>query len=320
MYNSSIKSFLAMDKLFWKNKNKEDLPGEIWVDAYGFDGIYEVSNKGRIRSLDRLINHPNGERMMKGRVLSQAKVIHKYSGSFSLCVYLANGDSTYSKKTMAALILNSFKKPDKHNDCTHHINGISHDNRLENLTFEDLHTKRKIEFDIDLRDGSKNTKHWKEQGFPMKKHKTEMLKMRKQVKTHSKRFEKRNKKPVTVFIAKDKSIGTYSCLRNASDQLGIKEYTLRNALLKPNKYQYIQVKEGIYNIEDFKPKPKKKENNIYFGNDKYGFMQFAEKFNIPFTTLYYKFRTLNEADFIKWVGEKTFNTVKIAEISIEKGT
>lgn len=309
-----------MDKLFWKNKNKKDLPGEVWVDAYGFDGIYEVSNKGRIRSIDRLINAPQGERMLKGRILSQCKVTHKYSGSFSLYVRLANGNATYSNKTMAALILNSFKKPDKYNDSTHHINGISHDNRLENLTFEDLHTKRKIEYDDDLRDGKRNTRHWKEQGFATKKNRQEMLEMKKHVKSHAKRFEKRNKKPVTVFIAKNKFIGTYSCLRNASEQLGIKEYTLRNALLKPNKYQYIQVKEGIYNIEDFKPKPKKKENKIYFGNEKYGFMQFAEKYNIPFTTLYYKFRTLNEADFKKWVGEKTFNTVKLAEISIEKGT
>ena len=108
-------------------------------------------------------------------------------------------------------------------------------------------------------------------------------------------------------------------MRNASEQLGIKEYTLRNALRKPNKYQYIQIKEGIFNIEDFKPKSKKKENKIYFGNEKYGFMQFAEKYNIPVTTLYYKFRTLNEIDFKKWVGEKTFNTVKLAKISIEKG-
>jgi hypothetical protein len=304
--------------LFWKNKNKEDLPNEIWVDAYGFDGIYEVSNKGRIRSLDRLINHPNGERMMKGRVLSQCRVIHKYSGSFSLYVRLANGNATYSNKTLAALVLNSFKKPDKYNDCTHHINGISHDNRLENLGFEDLHTKRRIEFDSDLRDGDKNTKHWKESGLLKQRAKAFDKVRAKRKGNRAKTFEKRNKKPVTVFTTKDNFIGTYTCLRNASEQLGIKEYTLRNALLKPKKYQYIQVKEGIYNIEDFKPKPKKKENKIYFGNDKYGFMQFSEKFNIPSTTLYYKFRTLNETDFIKWVGEKTFNMVKLAEISIEK--
>lgn len=308
-----------MDNLFWKNKNKEDLPNENWVDAYGFDGIYEVSNKGRIRSLDRLIKHTNGERIMKGKILSQCKITHKYSGSFSLYVRLANGDATYSNKTMAALVLNSFKKPDKYNDCTHHINGISHDNRLENLGFEDLHTKRKIEYDSNLRDGGKNTKHWKDSGVLKQRAKTFNQVRAKRKGKRVKTFEKRNKKPVTVYIAKDKFIGTYTCLRNASEQLGIKEYTLRNALRKPNKYQYIQVKEGIFNIEDFKPKSKKKENKIYFGNEKYGFMQFAEKYNIPFTTLYYKFRILNETDFKKWVGEKTFNTVKLAKISIEKG-
>jgi len=101
---------IKMDKLFWKNKNKEDLPSEIWVDAYGFDGIYEVSNKGRIQSIDRLINTSyGGERMLKGRILSQVKIIHKYSGSFSLYVRLANGDGTYSNKTVAALILNLLK-------------------------------------------------------------------------------------------------------------------------------------------------------------------------------------------------------------------
>mgnify|MGYP000851326470 CR=1 FL=1 len=309
-----------MDNLFWKNKNKKDLPGEVWVDAYGFDGIYEVSNKGRIRSLDRLIRHPNGERMMKGRILSQCKVKHKGSCQFSLYVQLANGDGTYSNKTMAAIVLNSFKKPDKYNDCTHHINGISHDNRIENLGFEDLHTKRKIEFDLNLRDGYKNTKHWKDSGYLEQRARDFENVRAKRTGKRVKTFEKRNKKIITVYIAKTKFIGTYTCIRNASEQLGIKEYTLRNALLKPNKYQYIQVKEGIYNIEEFKPKPKKKENKIYFGSDKYGFMQFSEKFKVPFTTLYYKFRTLNETDFKKWVGEKTFNTVKLADISIEKGT
>lgn len=200
------------------------------------------------------------------------------------------------------------------------MNGISHDNRIENLGFEDLHTKRRIEYDSNLRDGSKNTKHLKDSGVLKQKAKTFDKVRAKRTGKRAKTFEKRNKNIITVFIAKTKFIGTYTCIRNASEQLGIKEYTLRNALLKQNKYQYIQVKEGIYNIEDFKPKPKKKENKIYFGNDKYGFMQFSEKFNIPFTTLYYKFRTLNETDFKKWVGEKTFNTVKLADISIEKVT
>ena len=96
--------------MFWQNTNKEDLPGEIWIDAFGFEGIYEVSNKGRIRSLDRIIPAPNGYRRLYGRVLRQCKSIHKYSRTFSWYVRLANGDGTYSNKTMAGIILNSFKK------------------------------------------------------------------------------------------------------------------------------------------------------------------------------------------------------------------
>ena len=28
-----------------------DLPGEIWLDVQGFEGIYKVSNKRRLKSL-----------------------------------------------------------------------------------------------------------------------------------------------------------------------------------------------------------------------------------------------------------------------------
>lgn len=31
---------------------------EIWKDIRGFEGIYQVSNKGRVRSLDRIIHQP----------------------------------------------------------------------------------------------------------------------------------------------------------------------------------------------------------------------------------------------------------------------
>lgn len=43
-----------MDNLFWKNKIvKISISGEVWVDAHGFDGIYEVLTKEEY-SLDRV--------------------------------------------------------------------------------------------------------------------------------------------------------------------------------------------------------------------------------------------------------------------------
>ena len=45
---------------------------EEWKDIVGYEGLYQVSNKGRIRSLSHLArnNVNNGKRMTKGRVLT----------------------------------------------------------------------------------------------------------------------------------------------------------------------------------------------------------------------------------------------------------
>jgi hypothetical protein len=43
---------------------------EIWKDINGFDGLYQVSNKGNVRSVDRLVAHySGGTRFMKSRLL-----------------------------------------------------------------------------------------------------------------------------------------------------------------------------------------------------------------------------------------------------------
>jgi len=237
-----------MEELPYKNKDMVDLPNEKWVAAWGYNGLYDISSEGRIRSIDREIEYSDGRcRRHKGRILSQCKV--KHGNTFSLFVYLANGDKTYSIKTIAALVLNSFKKPDIYNDCTHHLNTISYDNRLKNLAFEDLHTKRRIEYDKGVRDGHNNTRHWAKQGFLNQKTKEEMAEMRLLRPLKNRKYETRNKKIVTVFVPNNNFIGSYTCLKNASEQLDIKEYTLRNSLYHGNKM--IQVKEGIFDIKDF---------------------------------------------------------------------
>ena len=44
---------------------------EIWKDIRGYEGSYQASNLGRIRSLDRLINYKNGKKVFyKGIILT----------------------------------------------------------------------------------------------------------------------------------------------------------------------------------------------------------------------------------------------------------
>lgn len=44
---------------------------EIWKSINGFEGLYEVSNFGNVRSVDRLVNHhKGGKSLRKGKILN----------------------------------------------------------------------------------------------------------------------------------------------------------------------------------------------------------------------------------------------------------
>ena len=53
---------------------------EIWKSVRGFEGYYEVSNLGRVRSVDRVIYDRvrKCDRQMKGRILTQMDNGHGY--------------------------------------------------------------------------------------------------------------------------------------------------------------------------------------------------------------------------------------------------
>jgi hypothetical protein len=44
---------------------------ETWKAIEGYEGAYEVSNLGQVRSLDRVVEGPRGPKKLKGRVLKQ---------------------------------------------------------------------------------------------------------------------------------------------------------------------------------------------------------------------------------------------------------
>lgn len=47
---------------------------ERWLPVVGYEGLYEVSNRGRVRGLHRIVKHPRGgEKRLKGRMLALTK-------------------------------------------------------------------------------------------------------------------------------------------------------------------------------------------------------------------------------------------------------
>ena len=52
---------------------------EEWRDVRGYEGLYQISNKGRIKSLDRYVKHSKkGNRLVKEKVLKPTDNGHGY--------------------------------------------------------------------------------------------------------------------------------------------------------------------------------------------------------------------------------------------------
>lgn len=104
---------------------------EIWKDIDGFDGIYQVSNLGRIKSLERTRNRKNGSTLRtKERILRQSIMKSGY-----LRVGLTDPATSKTMTPLVAhLVCAAFngKKPGPHYEVDH-INTIRTDNRADNL-------------------------------------------------------------------------------------------------------------------------------------------------------------------------------------------
>lgn len=99
---------------------------EVWRDVVGYEGFYQVSDQGRVRSLDRVVVRPNGSKVAyAGRILRP--VGHPYRH-----VSLSVGN-VCARIRIHRLVAETFiPNPNNLRDVDH-INGIKTDNRASNL-------------------------------------------------------------------------------------------------------------------------------------------------------------------------------------------
>jgi hypothetical protein len=99
-----------------------------WVPITNFEKFYEVSDTGKVRSLDRIVcAKGKSEYTMKGRVLKPSLKDYAW---VNLCVKSKNNYCTIHRLVAAAFIPNPENKP-----CVNHLNGNKHDNRVVNLSW-----------------------------------------------------------------------------------------------------------------------------------------------------------------------------------------
>jgi hypothetical protein len=106
---------------------------EIWKPVLGFEGFYEVSSLGRVRSIPRLGQRgKQKQRVYAGNVLRPVLKL----GIGYLYVTL-HGRELLEQRAVHRMVLESFVGPSPSGFHACHNNGAKTDNRLENLRWDD---------------------------------------------------------------------------------------------------------------------------------------------------------------------------------------
>jgi hypothetical protein len=102
---------------------------EIWKDIEGYEGYYQVSNNGKVKSLNRTVIRPSygGCKLsVKEKILKDA-----YASGYRNVVLCKNEKQT--NRRVHILMAKAFLPNPYNLSDVNHINGIKNDNRLENL-------------------------------------------------------------------------------------------------------------------------------------------------------------------------------------------
>ena len=122
---------------------------EIWKPIPKFEGRYEASNLGRVRSLTRRVNslHKNG-RVLNGRILRQSK------STGYLTVFLGG----YCSRLVHRCVLSAFIENKENKPCVNHLDGDKTNNMVSNLQWVTYSENEKHSFSVL---GKKPNSPWK---------------------------------------------------------------------------------------------------------------------------------------------------------------
>lgn len=102
---------------------------EIWKDIPNFEGYYQASNLGRVRSLDRVRTYKSGaSKLLKGKMLNPIMG----NGYKQVTLTMKGRQKAFKISQLVAMAFLGHK-PDGYKLVVDHINGNKLDDRVENL-------------------------------------------------------------------------------------------------------------------------------------------------------------------------------------------
>jgi len=103
---------------------------ETWLPIPGYEGYYEASNLGRVRSLDRI---DVAGRRLRGKAMRQTGHGRVSVNGSSYRMLTLCRDGKVWKASVHRLVLLAFRGEPAEGQMVRHLNGVNDDNRLTNL-------------------------------------------------------------------------------------------------------------------------------------------------------------------------------------------
>lgn len=100
---------------------------EIWKDIPEYDGLYQISNFGQVKSLKRIVSNGNGKRNIEEKILKQSKCNNHY---FQVNLSKNGKIKTYYVHRLVAM---AFIKNHNNLSIINHIDGNGFNNNELNL-------------------------------------------------------------------------------------------------------------------------------------------------------------------------------------------
>lgn len=132
---------------------------EIWKDIKGYEGLYQVSNLGRVKSLDRIVNSAIKNNK---KVLRLGKILHVYLDENSKSPYYyvkLSKENIVKKKNIHRLVAQAFIPNPSNYPCINHIDGNKLNNDISNLEWLNFKQNTQHAFKTGLIDIPKGEQH-----------------------------------------------------------------------------------------------------------------------------------------------------------------
>lgn len=103
---------------------------ELWKEIKGYEGIYEVSSCGRVRSLDRYVKHSKTGEMS---VLKKGMIKKPTTDTEGYLLVTLNKDGKYCTKYVHRLVADAFLGEHKLKEQVNHKDENKQNNNIDNL-------------------------------------------------------------------------------------------------------------------------------------------------------------------------------------------